>query len=121
MSFDSDYLSIVLDEDIIILNWKRTPSDEELRFGLEKGLEIVSENQIKKWLANTKLIGEIPPLLNDWINFEWFPRCLVHIEKMAIIIPSSALALLSVNQIMRRVGKLETKYFDSVEKAKSWL
>ncbi len=121
MNFESEYLSINLESDFILLTWKRSPKEEELKFGLEKGLQIVSENKIKKWLANTKLIGEIPPLQNDWINFDWFPRCLIHIEKMAVIIPSSALALMSVNQIMRRVGKLENKYFDSVEKAKLWL
>lgn len=121
MIFESEFVGINLESDFILLTWKRSPTDEELKFGLEKALEIVSEKKIKKWLGDTKLIGELPPLLNDWINFDWFPRCLLHIEKMAVVIPSSALALMSVNQIMRRVGKLENKYFDSVEKAKLWL
>jgi hypothetical protein len=118
---DSDYISIEIQKDYIYLNWKRSPNDVELKAGLNKGLDMAIEANVHKWLANTKNIEILPALTNDWVNRDWFPRCLTQINKMAIIIPKSALAMMNVNQIMTRVGKLENKYFATEESALQWL
>ncbi len=118
---DLDFVSINIQKDYISLYWKRSPNDEELKQGLNQGLEMAIEADIHKWLGNTKNIETLPALTNDWVNRDWFPRCLKQINKMAIIIPKSALAMMNVNQIMTRVGKLENKYFESEESALKWL
>jgi hypothetical protein len=124
--FDAEYLTVHWDTAVqcAVMEWKRYAVSGEFRTGLEKGLELVKQKRARKWLADMRHMGVVSPADQKWSNEDWFPRALAAgIHKMALIVPKSTLAQMSVDTIMSKVPgtDLETAYFDGVEKAKEWL
>ena len=60
----------------------------------------------------------------DWIDQKFFPRALAGgLNRMAWVIPKSGLAMMNVDQLVRRLpaARFEAAYFATVEEARSWL
>jgi len=80
-------------------------------------LELVKKQRAKNWLADMRKMGVVSPENQKWSNADWFPRAIAAgIKKMALVVPSSTLAQMSVDSIMGQVKgtDLETAYFDNV-------
>ncbi len=123
---DKPYLTIHWDENVKcpILEWKTFARSSEFRDALETGLKLVKEKRARRWLADMRNMGTVSVADQTWSNEDWFPRALAAgINRMALVVPKSTLAKMSVDTIMSKVegANLETAYFDNIEEAKQWL
>ncbi len=124
--FDEPFLTIHWDETIkcVIMQWKGFAQSNQLRTGLNKGLELIKQKKATYWLADLRNLKVISLEDQKWSNEDWFPRALAtELRRMAIVEASSAVTQLGVKNIMSRVNgqDLEVHYFSDVEQAKQWL
>lgn len=124
--FDEKYLTVRWDAAYrcVVMAWKSYATGPQFRTGLEKGLELVKKKAAKNWLADMRKMGVVSPENQKWSNEDWFPRAIAAgIKKMALVVPASTLAQMSVDSIMSKVegASLETAYFDNIEDAQAWL
>jgi hypothetical protein len=125
-----EYLDIIWDEGSKsqITSWKGGFQNRNIREGLDTALEefkkIIKKTPNAQWIGDTKEIGVIGREDQEWINTNWFPRFLATgVKYMAVIVPSSVIAKMSVNSIVSKVEgtNLTSKYFSSLEDAKKWI
>lgn len=124
--FDKPYITIHWNptDQIVMMEWKDFVFGEDFRQALNKGLDIVMDNNAYRWLADLRKLGVLSPADQKWSNEDWFPRA--HqggITRMALVLPERGVAKMGVNNIMRKVDAdtLVTNYFASVEEAYEWL
>lgn len=125
VTYDKPFLSVHWDNvhKIVVMEWKSFVSGDLFREGLNTGLNLVIEKRTHRWLADLRKIGVVSQEDQKWSNEDWFPRAIQGgIQRMALLIPESALAKMSVNTIMSKVGDtLVSRYFSSPEEARAWL
>lgn len=124
--FDETYLQVIYEGDVpcVHMSWKTFSTSEEMRAGLEKGLELVREKNASKWLADVRQMGIISEEDQKWSNEDWFPRALAAgIKYMAVIVSEDIFNKMSVEEIMNNVPgtDLTSHYFNSIEDAREWL
>lgn len=124
--FDSDYLTIQYDADIdaVVMDWHDFTKGEQFRDGLDRGLDLVKSENSRNWLADLRDLGAVDQDDQEWSNEDWFPRAIqAGLENMAIVKPESAIAEMSVDNIMQEVEgtDLVTHHFDDREQAREWL
>lgn len=124
--FDKPFLAIHWDNTIrtVIMEWKGFAQGADFREGLDTGLQTVIDHNGSRWLADLRQIGVVSQVDQKWSNEDWFPRAIQGgVRYMALVIPHSALARMSVNQIMNKVEGigLVTHHFDSTDEARRWL
>lgn len=124
--FQAPFVTISWDEGLqaVCLEWQGQTYGENLKKGLNNGLNLLAEKKIGKWLADTEKLGVYGKTDEDWINGDWFPRVLkVGLKHMAIVIPKSALARIAVTAQMSKLPEIgfEMAYFDNQEAARAWL
>jgi len=104
------------------LSWKTFASGAEFREALNKGLELVNEKKAAKWLGDTSSMSAIPTDDQQWANNDWFPRALSSgIKKMAVVVPKSVIAKMSVQNIVSKFDTLEVQNFGDKLQAEQWL
>ena len=104
------------------LAWKGFAKGEEFKQGLNKGLELVKLKRAKKWLGDTSKMSAIPKEDQEWVNTQWFPALMATgLTSMAVILPASAIAKMSVSSIVSKFGGLEVQNFGTVSEGESWL
>lgn len=102
--------------------WHGKALDEEYPKIMNKIAELIETNNLTGWLGNMTHLEFIKPELQKWTNEEWFPRVLnAGLKNIAVVISETALARMSVNQIMVKVGESTTKNFSSLDEAKKWI
>jgi hypothetical protein len=126
--FDKPYLTIRWDlaTRTVIMEWKMFVDGEAFRNGLNTGLELLVEKGASHWLADLRNLGVITPDDQKWSNEVWFPKAVSKgIRVMAIVVPKSTIAGMSVDAIMKKAElnnrTLVTHYFDNVFDAREWL
>ena len=124
--FKSDYIHISLDEQLpaVVMDWKTAPTSNEFKHGLNKGLELVKEQRVTKWLAHLEHLGALDEADQDWSNQNWFPRALASgIRHMAILVSSDIFNQIAVENIMSKVPgtALTVQYFNNPQSARAWL
>ncbi len=108
----------------VIMEWKKFVSDEQLKEGLNEGLNLIILKKAKNWIADLRKFGAISPEGKNWSNNDWFPRAIKGgIRNMAIVIPESVIAKMSVDEIMQKADNigLSTHHFSDIEEAKKWI
>jgi len=124
--WEEPHLVIHWDDEVkcVQMEWKGFSYGELFRTGLNKGLQLVIERKTHRWLADLRKLGIVNQEDQNWSNNDWFPRALLGgVRRMAIVVPTSELAKMSVDAIMSKVDslQLEIAYFDDVAKAKEWV
>ena len=124
--FDTSYLSICWDEvgGFVEMQWKKLAKGDEFRRGLDMGLKLLTEKKSNKWLADLRQLGVVEKEDQIWSNENWFPRAYdAHIKYMAIVVPQSVFAKISMNEIMRKVNNkdLTIYYHEELVEARKWL
>ncbi len=119
-------------ESLIHLEWyprSAELSEEAYKIILLQLSDFVLSQNIQFWLGNTKNFGfAIPPDLQEWTSGTFTSRLIKSgLQKMALLIPSSYVANLAVQQTVAHMEnvllgkKLQICYFDKVEDAYKWL
>lgn len=124
--FDEPWLTIYWDElcQAVRLEWKSYVEGEQARQGLEEGLRLFQRKHTSRWLADVRLLGPVRQIDQQWINQDWFPRAIAAgLRSLATVTPRSAIARMSVRQIMSKVNEVDVvnNYFDDLEQARAWL
>lgn len=124
--FDTSYLTIRWNEEggFVEMQWKQLAKGDEFRQGLDMGLNLLREKKATKWLADLRQLGVVEKEDQVWSNENWFPRAYdAHIKYMAIVVPQSVFAKMSMNEIMRKVDNKELTiyYHEELVEAKNWL
>ena len=120
------FLTIHWDEgnDCVWMEWKQFVKGKEFREGLDEGLGLLKEKGATRWLADTRKLSVLDMEDQDWTIVHWFPRAIrAGLERMAIVRPTKAVAMMSVNDVMRKADLrgLAVAYFDSLEDARAWI
>ena len=78
VSFDEKFLQIYYDETVpcVTMQWKDFATSEEFKIGLNKGLDLLMEQNTENWLADLRKMDVIDPDDEKWSNEDWFPRAL---------------------------------------------
>lgn len=125
MNFKNDVVNISYDPNgIIHYSWNTTPTSEEFRFALNKGLEVIKATKANKWVGDVRQLGAIDVSDQTWVNTEWFPSALqLGIKKMAVILGDDIFNQMSVEEIMNNVegSDFVLRYFPGTEEAVKWL
>ena len=124
--FDEPWLTIHWDEpcQAVRMEWKAYVEGDQARQGLEAGLSLFQRKRASRWLADVRLLGPVRQVDQQWINQDWFPRAIAAgLRFMATVVPKSAIARMSVKQIMSKVNEVDiiNCNFDDLEQARHWL
>jgi hypothetical protein len=123
---DEPWLTVSWDEycQAIRLEWKMYVEGEQAFKGLEAGLALLHRKRTSRWLADVRHLGPVRQVDQQWINNDWFPRAISGgLRYMATVTPRSAIARMSVRQIMSKVNEVDVinSFFDDLEQARNWL
>lgn len=129
---DTRFLKVAWDESLqsASVEWKDTYVDgEEYRSALDKVLDLIQLKKSNRLLGDGRRMRVISAEDQAWVEASWMPRSAqVGLRYSALLLPKSALALLSVDRIMTKFKLTDNKsadvmnaYFDDIEKAKAWL
>lgn len=124
--YESPRMRIRWDEEIeaAIAEGEGYIDGEELRAGMEAGLELLVSKKSSKWIADMRFRRAIPEADALWIAQDWTPRSVeAGLRHAAIVVPSSVLGKMGLKSVVQKMGpkSYEFKYFDSVEEARAWL
>jgi hypothetical protein len=122
--FESRVASVIWNADLeaVELRWKMFAKGEEFKEALNQGLELVRQKKAAHWLGDTSDMSAIPLEDQEWVNTNWFPRAISSgIKRMAVIVPKSAIAKMSVQNIVSRFNTLEVHNFGEKSEAAQWL
>jgi hypothetical protein len=97
---------------------------EELRTGMNKGLELLVKKRSSRWLAEMKNRKVHTDEDQRWIVEDWTPRAAaVGLRSSAFVLPTSVVSKMSLKRMNQVVAErsLEIGYFDDLEEARRWL
>jgi glutathione S-transferase len=96
--------------------------DEALRDFCNKAIELMVSKRSSKLITDSR---EMKPLtLEDqrWIDEDWRPRAwAAGLRRNAILVPTSAVAKLSVTALVRKFDEVQFGYFSEMDEARKWL
>jgi hypothetical protein len=121
------YLDLIWDPDsrALISQWKGGMTGRRIKEGLDAGLaEFIRRRPRAQWIGDTTDIGTIPDDEKAWIDSNWFPRFLATgVEFMAVVMPSSAVAKLSVKNVVSKVEGTQLTIFNcaTLDEARDWM
>jgi hypothetical protein len=97
---------------------------EELRVGMDKGLELLVKKRSIKWLAEMSHRRVHTEDDQKWIVDDWTPRATAAgMRYTAFVLPTSTVSMMSLKRMTQVVANrsLELGYFDDLEEARRWL
>lgn len=111
-------------DSVIIMTWQGTFTSGQYREAVEFCWQLVENNKLKYWLANTKHIDEIKPNDQQWTSAMLMPRLSAFgVKKVAIVIPESVYNHFAISNVMALAKDditFITKYFVYKEEALTW-
>lgn len=122
---DETFVTIKWDAPVrcVHIEWRGFIQSDQIKLGLNKGLELLTQKGTDRWLADTRQLKVVKQEDQDWVQEDWFPRALAAgVTRMAYVIPESVLGQLAVKRVMSSVKEvnLETAYFDNLAEARLW-
>lgn len=124
LQFRSDIGSIyyIKEKDLLEVVWTPDFSEEKYIEILNEALNIINKFNIRKWLADTRRMGLVTRSAQEWVNVNWFPKASnSSLRKMAVVVPNSALAAISIDDQTLKTGNVELKSVPSLESGIAWL
>ncbi len=112
------------DEDRIVwVEWKKTPDSVSFRSTLDAGIELITQKQGQRWLADCLKMGPVAIEDTRWANEDWASRAaLAGVKRLAFVMPQRVSAAISVKGFANEGGeKLNSRYFNDFEEARRWL
>ena len=91
---------------------------------LEASLVAIKKHRASRGLVDSRYQKAVPQPDQDWVNRDWFPRALAAgLRRLALVIPESALAMMSIEDVLSRVRgtMLHVEYFATAAQARTWL
>ncbi|GAA4295942.1 hypothetical protein [Nibribacter koreensis] len=111
------------DNSIVHAQWFGAQSEETVKGGGLKMLELMRERPYAKLLnCNKEVIGSWDTAL-EWVETEWAPEMRkAGLRYLAYVVPTSVFATMTVEMAIQRLGDdFEIRTFDDEQNAESWL
>lgn len=124
LQFRSEIGSIyyIKEKDLLEVVWTPNFSEDKYSEILNEALKIIEKHNIRKWLADTRRMGLVTRSAQEWVNVNWFPQASnSSLRKMAVVVPNSALAAISIDDQTLKTGNVELKTVPSLEFGIEWL
>ncbi|EPG73219.1 methyl-accepting chemotaxis protein signaling domain protein [Leptospira fainei serovar Hurstbridge str. BUT 6] len=124
LQFRSEIGSVyyVKKQELLEVVWTPRYSDEKYKEILSTALDSVKRHGISRWMADTRQIGIISPEGQRWVNEIWFPEAnQSSLRKIALVIPESALAAMSIDNKSMKSGNIRMYNAGSREEGIKWL
>ncbi|MBM9591112.1 methyl-accepting chemotaxis protein [Leptospira sp. 201903075] len=124
LQFRSEIGSIyyIKEKDLLEVVWTPNFSEDKYSEILNEALKIIEKHNIRKWLADTRRMGLVTRSAQEWVNVNWFPKASnSSLRKMAVVVPNSALAAISIDDQTLKTGNVELKTVPSLEFGIEWL
>ena len=126
--FETDYIKISWDSELqaVVSEWigYLGGGTGKTQISHTKIAELLTQHTAKKWLSDTRSLKVTDQADQDWIA-EVGQKLLVRagLRYVAIVLPQSAIANLSLNRILKRIEDfdLELSNHATLEEAKFWL
>lgn len=118
------YLKVEYDEGAhaVIMNWIGFCNTEELKAGMEVGLELLQEKNTHRWIADASQMEGGFDEANDWLEKDWTPRAqAAGLAAVAFVLSPDAFNEFSTNEYAERNTDLENPHFKTQEEAKEWI
>ena len=125
----SNYYEILFDQSksLIVhkaLNGSSEMSDQEFKQEMHLFLEMCEKYSPERDLVHlVDMNYPIVPDIQEWVNNEIFPRLLIVVKRMALVMPSEMVAELAIEQTMEEEEgkKFVSRYFSDENQALEWL
>lgn len=118
------YVTIEQDDRLkcLIQNWKGFATSANFREAINVSLKLFEQGGFEKIISNTKDFSLVKKEDTDWVAQVITPQLVRHgLRYMAFVVPSNVFSQLSVNNFKEEAGKaVSIRYFEDLEKAKSW-
>ncbi|EQA44833.1 methyl-accepting chemotaxis protein signaling domain protein [Leptospira broomii serovar Hurstbridge str. 5399] len=124
LQFKSEIGSVYYAKKLGLLDIVWTPqySDEKYKEILSAALDVVRKHRISRWMADTRRIGIVSAEGQQWVNEIWFPEANQStLRKIALVIPESALAAMSIDNKSMKSGSIQMYNAGSREEGIEWL
>ncbi len=123
---DYSYLNVIWNEEIscVVMEWKKFSFGDDFMRGLNSGLDLLTEKNGTKWLADMRKMGVVGELDQKWAYEEWFPKAVKNgLKFLALVVPEKGTAQMSVELIMNTIEKekLVYSYFNQINEAIDWI
>lgn len=110
------------DKKVVFAKWKKPGTIEQQKEATDLALDTMKAYGVKELLFDPTELGMFRVEFKTWLDTVWFPRALsLGLNKIANILPKSELAKMSLDQILTKVDNFQSKYFDNLVEAKTWL
>ncbi|WP_340400642.1 hypothetical protein [Paenibacillus sp. FSL H8-0079] len=123
--FESPQAKVTLNEEIkaVVMELKGFVQGEQYRTPLEKVLELLEQKKYNKILFDNINSSAIPPVDQNWVSQDWFPRAIQNgLKYSASVTPEKPVAKSNMNRILSNMDIHPTiKQFNSFEEAMEWL
>lgn len=114
---------------VMLSRWDKSDqmTEDDFRSEMIEYKNFAVAHKVRNYLVdNRAMYFAISPALQVWVNENIFPFTM-HPEarKFAIVMPEDFIAQISLEQTIeegeKTIGAVKTRYFDSLEKAHSWI
>ena|SRR6476620_8295999 len=108
----------------VVMIWKGYATSDEFREGTEYMLQVLLENKAHKVLADIKEMTLIGMEDQRWLDTNFLPRAIqAGFKAIAIVEPVAYFNKVAVESISYKISKdkLDIRFFENAEAAKSWL
>ena len=123
---DEPYLSIRWDgvHKHVLSEWKGFANSAELRAGLLKGIQAISDNHTTAYVSDARKLRVIVHEDQRWIQEKWMPLALqAGLRRLAFVTAGTGLGRLTIEDLVGLVDHhgLESRTFSSLESARHWV
>lgn len=113
------------DHKVVHSEWRAFANSTELRTGLLRGVDAIRDHRAVAYLTDTRKIKVIVEADQAWINETWLPLAIdAGLERIAVVTAAQGLGKLTVEDVVASTedqGVLQTRIFDSIGAAWTWL
>jgi hypothetical protein len=123
---DEPYLSIRWDgiHKHVLSEWKGFANSAELRAGLLKGIQAISDNHTTAYVSDARKLRVIVHEDQRWIQEKWMPLALqAGLRRLAFVTAGTGLGRLTIEDVVGLVDHhgLESRTFSSLDAARHWV
>jgi hypothetical protein len=123
---DEPYLSIRWDgvHKHVLSEWKGFANSDELRAGLLKGIQAISDNHAVGYVSDARKLKVIVHEDQKWIQEKWLPLAIqAGLKRLAFVTAGTGLGKGTIEDTVVLVDKhgLESRTFPTVDAARRWV
>ncbi|WKV13726.1 STAS/SEC14 domain-containing protein [Marivirga harenae] len=111
-----------IDVQAAMITFHGSLKSEDYRAAMLANYDLCQKSHIKNWLQNNADAGVLSLEDQKWVSESLIPKAAQEVEKIAVVVSKDVFRKFAAKNILdKQKGKLNFKYFDSLDDAKTWL